>query len=141
MGFIYQKAFAGCWALEKINVLATTPPFIYSDTFSDYSVPVNVPSGCIEAYQSAQGWKNFKIISDADKYILKYVVDNEEYKSYEIEEGASITPEAEPTKTGYTFSGWSEIPQTMPASNVTIDGIFRLSCNSPWMNRHTTLPK
>ena len=29
-----------------------------------------------------------------------------------------------PTKKGYTFSGWSEIPQTMPANDVTIQGTF-----------------
>ncbi|MBQ1492504.1 MAG: InlB B-repeat-containing protein, partial [Blautia sp.] len=45
-----------------------------------------------------------------NKYKLIYQVDGEEYKSYEIEFGASITPEAAPTKEGYTFSGWSGIP-------------------------------
>ena len=57
-------------------------------------------------------------------YILKYVVDDETYKTYELSEGAAITPEAEPTKEGYTFSGWSEIPATMPAEDVTITGSF-----------------
>ena len=57
-------------------------------------------------------------------YVITYVVDGETYKTYEIEEGAVITPEAEPSKDGYTFSGWSEIPATMPASDVTITGTF-----------------
>ena len=59
-----------------------------------------------------------------ETYILTYVVDGETYKTYEIEEGAAITPEAEPTKEGYTFSGWSEIPATMPDHDVTITGTF-----------------
>ena len=57
-------------------------------------------------------------------YVITYEVDGETYKTYEIEEGAVITPEAEPSKDGYTFSGWSEIPATMPASDVTITGTF-----------------
>ena len=57
-------------------------------------------------------------------YVITYVVDGETYKTYEIEEGAVITPEAEPSKDGYTFSGWSEIPATMPANDVTITGTF-----------------
>lgn len=57
-------------------------------------------------------------------YTLKYVVDGETYKTFELEEGAVITPEAEPTKEGYAFSGWSEIPATMPAEDVTITGTF-----------------
>ena len=59
-----------------------------------------------------------------NKYKLTYIVDGEVYKSYDIEYGASITPEAEPTKEGYTFSGWSTIPTTMPAYDVTITGSF-----------------
>ena len=59
-----------------------------------------------------------------NKYKLTYTVDGEEYKSYEVEYGATITPEAEPTKEGYTFSGWSEIPETMPAHDVTVTGTF-----------------
>lgn len=52
------------------------------------------------------------------------MVDGETYKTYEVEYGASITPEDEPTKEGYTFSGWSEIPETMPAKDVTVTGSF-----------------
>ena len=38
--------------------------------------------------------------------------------------GATITPLAEPKREGYTFSGWSEIPATMPAHDVTITATF-----------------
>ena len=61
-----------------------------------------------------------------NKYKLTYTVDGEVYKTYEMEYGATITPEAEPTKEGYTFSGWSEIPATMPAHDVTVTGTFTL---------------
>ncbi len=30
----------------------------------------------------------------------------------------------EPVKEGYTFSGWSEVPETMPAEDVTVTGSF-----------------
>lgn len=59
-----------------------------------------------------------------NKYKITYIVDGVEYKSFEIEYNSAITPEAEPTKDGYKFSGWSEIPETMPAHNVTITGSF-----------------
>lgn len=55
------------------------------------------------------------------------MIDGEEYKSYEIEECESITPEDEPTKEGYTFSGWSEIPETMPAHDVIVTGTFTVN--------------
>ena len=124
---IYQQAFQDCSSLNKIIALPITPPFLYDNSFSNFSVPLKVPKGCKEAYQTAQGWKNFVNISDADKYNLTYVVDADEYKSYEIEEGTSITPEPAPTKDGYTFSGWSEIPETMPAHDVTVTGTFAIN--------------
>ncbi len=60
-------------------------------------------------------------------YKLTYMVDGVEYKTYDVEYGATITPEAEPTKEGYTFSGWSEIPETMPAHDVTVTGTFGIN--------------
>lgn len=121
--YIYSEAFSGCNALESIKVLPETPPFLYDNSFSNYSVPLIVPDGCKEAYQNAQGWKNFTNISD-NKYQLIYLVDGEEYKSYIIEYGTPITPEAEPTKETYKFSGWSDIPETMPNHDVTVTGTF-----------------
>ena len=61
-----------------------------------------------------------------NKYKLIYQVDGTDYKTYEVEYGASITTEPAPTKEGYTFSGWSEIPETMPAHDVTVTGTFIL---------------
>ncbi len=61
-----------------------------------------------------------------NSYKLTYMVDDKEYKSYEIEYRSSITPEPEPTMEGYIFSGWSEIPETMPAEDVVVTGTFTL---------------
>jgi uncharacterized repeat protein (TIGR02543 family) len=61
-----------------------------------------------------------------NSYKLTYMVDDKEYKSYDVEYGSTITPESEPTKEGYIFSGWSEIPETMPAEDVVVTGTFTL---------------
>ena len=122
--FIYQEAFANCYGLESVNALSQTPPFLYDNSFSNYSVPLKVLKGYKEAYQSAQGWKNFTTIIDSNKYKITYMVDGEEYKSYELSYGTTITPEAAPMKDGYRFSGWSEIPEKMPTEDIVITGSF-----------------
>ena len=61
---------------------------------------------------------------DMEKYKLTYKVDGADYKILEVEVGTAITPEPEPTKDGYTFSGWSWIPKKMPDEDVTITGTF-----------------
>ena len=63
-------------------------------------------------------------VNVSDSFTLIYKVDGEVYKTFNYEFGASITPEAEPIKEGYTFSGWSWIPKKMPAEDVIITGSF-----------------
>ena len=126
--YIYQEAFAGCKNLKSVKSLASTPPLLYENAFSNYELSLSVPEGARDAYLAASPWNKFKeILSGADtKYKLTYKVDGEVYKTYDLLEGTAITPEAEPTKEGYDFSGWSTIPATMPAEDVTITGSFTL---------------
>ena len=60
-------------------------------------------------------------------YHLIYMVDGQEYKVVNLKFGTEIVLEAPPTKKGYTFSGWSEAPATMPAEDVTIEGSFAVN--------------
>lgn len=81
------------------------------------------------AIEAGKGYPYLKAIGNvteapATMYNLIYKVDGEEYKIVQLSEGDAITPEANPTKDGYTFSGWSEIPETMPAHDVTVTGTF-----------------
>jgi hypothetical protein len=94
--------------------------------------PLYVPEGTSNLYKNTSGWSNFSTIIEKEelgvyKFKLTYMVDGEEYKSYFLEYGAQITPEPDPVKEGYTFSGWSNIPTTMPASDVTISGTFTIN--------------
>ena len=59
---IFPNVFTGCDALTEITCWATTPPYIYIDTFasSHYSnAQLYVPVGKKSAYQSANIWSNF----------------------------------------------------------------------------------
>ena len=61
------------------------------------------------------------------KYTLTYLVDNQMYMTCEVEAGTAVTAIAEPTKEGYSFSGWSGVPSTMPEHDVTITGTFTVN--------------
>ena len=60
------------------------------------------------------------------KYKLRYIVDGQEYSTEEVKETTPLTAADEPTKEGYTFGGWSEVPETMPDHDVVITGRFYL---------------
>lgn len=58
-------------------------------------------------------------------YILTYIVDGEVYSRETYDFGATLPAAENPTKVGYTFSGWDrETPATMPAEDITISGSF-----------------
>ena len=99
--------------------LTTSSP--YQALGWDFSSVWSIETGNGYPYLKAIG-----IVAEAPAtmYNLIYMVDGEEYKTVQLAEGETITPEANPTKDGYTFSGWSEIPTTMPAHDVTITGTF-----------------
>jgi uncharacterized repeat protein (TIGR02543 family) len=59
-----------------------------------------------------------------NNYTVTYLVDGEVYATETVAYGSAITLLEEPTKKGYTFSGWSEAPETMPAEDVVIEGSF-----------------
>ena len=105
-----------------------TVPNAFGGSYIEFAT-LHVPEASISSYGAVEPWKNFKTIVKIDmpKHTLTYVIDGEEYKKYEIEEGEAITPEAALTKEGYTFSGWSEIPQTVPAHDVTVTGTFSIN--------------
>ena len=78
-----------------------------------------------EIYGSTPGWKRFGWSNISRyNYRLSYSIDGEIYSTMYLDFGDEIPVVEIPEKEGYTFSGWSEIPEAMPASDVTISGSF-----------------
>ncbi|MDE6511219.1 MAG: InlB B-repeat-containing protein, partial [Muribaculaceae bacterium] len=57
-------------------------------------------------------------------YKIVYTVENEAYGTQEYEYGAKIEALAEPTQEGHSFSGWGDVPATMPAHDLSFGGTF-----------------
>ena len=60
-------------------------------------------------------------------YVITYYLDGDIYRTDSIQYGDTIVLAPEPIKDGYTFSGWSEIPDTMPAHDVEVTGTFYIT--------------
>ncbi len=99
-------------------VTAPEAPAKEGHTFAGWQdVPATMPAHDIEIQGSYT----------VNKYALTYKVDGEEYKVVEVEFGATIVPEADPVKEGYTFSGWQGLPETMPANDVEVTATFDIN--------------
>lgn len=125
---IGKAAFAGCSGLKSINCFAMVPPSAQTNTFASVDKSeclLRLFSQAITDYTQADVWKEFANVQKLD-YTITYLVDDEEYATVDMTVGATITLLEYPTKTGYTFSGWSGYPEDliMPDHDVVITGSF-----------------
>lgn len=107
----------------------------YKQITIDFGTPIVLEEEPIKEGYTFSGWSEVPETMPAhdvtvegsftvNSYTLSYIVDGEEYKTVELEYGASIIAEEAPAKEGYFFSGWNGLPQIMPAHDVTVTGMF-----------------
>ena len=120
----FEAEYSGFKNDETADILTKRPTLTTSVTSSSEPGTFDIIASGAEAQNYEISYVKGTLTINPGVYKLTYTVDGEVYKTYDIEYGATITPEAEPTKEGYTFSGWSTIPETMPAHDVTISGTF-----------------
>jgi len=71
---ILDGAFAGCYSLDYIRCLGSTPPAIKDYSFSGVekdNFTVVVPEGAVEAYKNADGWREFKRIAAYRNFVCR----------------------------------------------------------------------
>ena len=129
INYIGQYAFYNC---ENIDILYALPKNaincgedVFSDNVYKYAT-LYVKESSIDSYDTNEPWSKF-YIDAIGEFNLIYVVDGDIYKEKRYEFDDEITTIIEPTKEGYTFSGWSEVPKTMPAEDIVIEGSFSLN--------------
>lgn len=77
-------AFYGCDDIKSFTSHTPTPPMIEFGnnfdypTFSSYSATLYVPYGSKEAYQNAEGWKNFSNIVELDQTSIQNITLNKD---------------------------------------------------------------
>ena len=122
--YIGEYAFTGCDGLTEIFCFAQTIPTTQNCFFllRLQKITLHVPYNSISLYKNSQPWSDFKSIVGLYSHTLSYMLNGSEYKSYSLWEGEAISPEPAPQRAGYVFSGWSEIPETMPDHDVIVSG-------------------
>ena len=123
--YVTPGSFKKCSSIQTVEVKNPTPPT--GAEFSDavYSkAHLTVPVESKSLYKEAIGWKDFVSLM---KYKITYVVDDSIYFADTLLVGDTIILPATPIKEGYSFSGWSEIPETMPAEDIIVTGTFTIN--------------
>ena len=108
---------------------------VYHQESLEYGSAIVVPDAPTNGDYTFSGWSEVPETMPAhdvtitgsfvtNTYTVTFMVDGEVYHQDSLEYGSVIVVPDVPTKEGYTFSGWSEVPDTMPAHDVTITGTF-----------------
>jgi hypothetical protein len=71
---IDREAFKGCHNLESIVCLAEEPPYVGENAFDGVprdNFTLEVPAGSVDKYKRAEGWKEFKRISEYRNFVCR----------------------------------------------------------------------
>jgi hypothetical protein len=127
--FIEGAAFEKCKELLEVYCYAPDVPYTqdpFNQSFIEYA-SLHIPESAMDNYKTTEPWSRFKEFVTLPNFKLTYYVDDEVYKIYKYEEERPIPNEQEPIKEGYSFSGWSDIPEMMPAHDVDVKGTFTIN--------------
>ncbi|MDE6636785.1 MAG: InlB B-repeat-containing protein, partial [Muribaculaceae bacterium] len=84
-------------------------------TFSGWGiVPSTMPASDLE----------FNGVYEVNLYNVIFMIDDDVVYSTQLPYGSEIVAPQVPEKEGYTFSGWSEYPKTVPANDVKVTATF-----------------
>ncbi len=113
----------------------------YSSEFVDYGTALTPKDAPVKEGYTFSGWDGLPATMPAqdvivngsfavNSYTLTYMLDGVVYAAESVAYGTALTLKDAPVKDGYIFSGWSELPTTMPAHDVIVTGQFASSISS-----------
>jgi uncharacterized repeat protein (TIGR02543 family) len=94
-----------------------------------------------QATIAADGSTVVKIYYDRNEYTMTYKITGdffaeEKYTTETYEFGAAIAAVTTPSEVGYTFVGWTGVPETMPAENITVTGYYTANEDTAYKVEH-----
>ena len=131
----------GSFSVNTYNAVFKIGEEVVATVPTVFNEPVVAPAAPEKEGHTFAGWQDVPELMPAhdievqgsytvNSYKLVYMVDGAEYKTYDVDYGTALTAEDAPVKDGYTFSGWSGLPETMPAHDVTVKGSFTINSYS-----------
>lgn len=126
-GIRYSESVSSiCWSATSglYAISGTSRYYLHPD--ADGTFIVNKTTGNpVYAYELVGERPTTYYANTFNYYTLTYLVDSVQYKQFNCEAGKPITPAEEPeAREGYTFSGWNELPDVMPAHDIDVHGYF-----------------
>lgn len=125
---IGNKAFAECSSLANVYCYSQFLPEVGNDVFADSPTAratLSVPYDMVDIYSFESPWNLFGTVNSCPT--ITYMIDGEVYAVSTVTVYEQIVPDEEPWQVGYTFSGWENLPETMPNNDIVVTGSFTVN--------------
>ena len=127
--------FVGIYTAKNYTMTFEVGGQVIAKLTLPYGTPIEAPEVPEKEGHTFNGWNDVPATMPAfnwtcrgyyrvNSYTIQYKVDGKNYQKRTVQYGTPISLIAVPKKEGRTFSGWSELPETMPANDVEVVGSF-----------------
>ena len=127
--------FKGDYTVNTYTVIFRIDQEVFQTLELDYGSEIIVPEAPEKEGHSFSGWGEVPATMPAfdlvfvgtysgNYYTVTFKIGDEVIKMADLIYGSEIILPEVPEKEGYTFSGWGDVPSTVPASNIEIVGSY-----------------
>ncbi|MBO5703797.1 MAG: InlB B-repeat-containing protein, partial [Bacteroidaceae bacterium] len=128
----------GAYSVNKYLITFKIGDEVISSDSVSYGASITVPEVTAKEGHTFSGWQNVPATMPAqdvvvtgaysvNKYLITFVIGDEVISSDSLTYGATITAPEAAVKEGHTFSGWQDVPATMPAQDVVVTGAYSVN--------------
>ena len=125
----------GTFTVNKYQVTFKIGDEVVATYTQDYGSAITAPDAPEREGHTFSGWgavpetmpaKDITVHGTftVNKYRVTFKIGNEVIATYTQDYGSAITAPDVPEREGYTFDGWSEVPETVPAADVICEGSY-----------------
>ncbi|HZK39558.1 MAG TPA: InlB B-repeat-containing protein [Clostridia bacterium] len=130
-----DKTFVALFSNNSYNANFLVDGDLYEQVVTEYDAQIQVPAAPQKAGYTFIGWDfipqtmpnnniNVNATFSKNTYNAIFMVDGEEYEVVATEFGETVSLPQPPSKIGYTFFKWEDLPDQMPDTDVEITAIW-----------------
>ncbi len=133
----FDITIEGNYAVNSYNAVFMIDDVVVATISTEYGAPVAAPEAPVKEGYTFGGWQDVPATMPAGditingsysilSYLARFIIDGNVVSELTVEYGAPVTAPEAPEKEGYLFTGWQNVPDTMPASDVDIVGAYEV---------------
>ncbi len=133
----FDITIEGNYAVNTYNAVFMIDDAVVATISTEYGAAVAAPEAPVKEGYAFGGWQDVPETMPAHditvngsysilSYLARFIIDGNVVSELTVEYGAAVAAPEAPEKVGYIFTGWQNLPETMPAADVDIVGVYEV---------------